>query len=402
MRRLSPWTALLLTSAALSFGCASDDAPLGGEPVGSTGDTEGEGSSSTSIDPSVGTNPTNPTEEPTTDPTIDPTDDPTSADETGGCDGCLDASGACQPGTADDECGGLGESCAPCDGSTVCDEGICVEPPACSPDNCDGCCDGDNCVDGDADDACGGGGGQCSDCPDGATCDGGVCDLPCEDTCDGCCDGETCVEADDQSATECGVEGASCVGCEDGFECSAGECISTACAGSCDGCCDGETCLDGDALSECGVDGATCQSCGANLTCGDSGCEPDPMALWDVTVLDGTIALTDANGDAWDSFNGLPDPYVTMEVVGDDGETEVIDNSIFPVWNETILVGVNSTQLEGGLEISVLDSDAAFDDTIATCVASNIFYNATVEATCSNEDDFELWSISFSVLPSAG
>lgn len=155
-------------------------------------------------------------------------------------------------------------------------------------------------------------------------------------------------------------------------------------------------------MGECGADGASCQVCGANLTCGDSGCEPDPMALWDVTVVEGTIALTDANGDAWDSFNGLPDPYVTMEVVGADGETEVIDDDIFPVWNETILVGVNSVQLEGGLEISVFDSDTAFDDTIATCVFNEIIYNTELVGSCSTKDDFQLWSITFSIFPSAG
>ena len=398
LRRISPWTAAFVTSAALSLGCAGDDAPLDGEPVGSSGETDDGSSGSTSVDPSAGTFPTDPTNDPTNDPTVDPT----SADETGGCGGCLDDAGACQPGTADAACGVLGESCAPCEGSTVCDEGACVEPPACSPDNCDGCCDGDNCVGGDADAACGAGGGQCSDCPDGATCEGGVCDLPCEDTCDGCCDGETCIEGDDQSVGQCGVQGASCLACDGGFECNAGECISTACAGSCDGCCDGDTCLDGDVADECGAGGATCQSCGTNLTCGDTGCEPDPMALWDVTVLDGTISLTDPDGDAWDSFNGLPDPYVTMEVVGANGETEVIDGDIFPVWNEVVLMGVNSTQLEGGLEISVVDSDIGFDTTIGTCVASEINYNAQVVGTCTTEDDFELWSVTFTILPSAG
>lgn len=125
VRRLSPWTALLFTGAVLSFGCGGSDAPLDGEPVGSSGETD-DGSGSTSQDPSAGTFPTDPTDDPTNDPTVDPT----SADETGGCGGCLDASGACQLGIANDECGVLGETCAPCDGSTVCDEGACVEPPA--------------------------------------------------------------------------------------------------------------------------------------------------------------------------------------------------------------------------------------------------------------------------------
>ncbi|MGH1344230.1 MAG: C2 domain-containing protein [Nannocystales bacterium] len=379
-----------MTTALLSFGCAGDDAPLDGEPIGSTGETDGGSSGSTSADPSAGTFPTN------------PTSDPTSADETGGCGGCLDDAGACQPGTADDQCGALGESCVPCDGATVCDEGACVEPPACSPDNCDGCCDGDNCVAGDADAACGAGGGQCSACPDGASCDGGICDLPCEDSCEGCCDGESCVEAGDQSDAECGVDGASCLGCEEGFECSAGECVSTACTATCDGCCDGATCLDGDAADECGVGGATCQSCGTNLSCGDTGCEPDPMALWDVRVFNGTVALTDADGDAWDSFNGLPDPYVSMEVVGNSGETAVIMDELFPEWDEVVLVGVNSVQLEGGLTVSVVDSDIGFDTTIATCVDDQVDYNVVMYWSCSDAEGYELFTLSAIITPSAG
>jgi len=126
------------------------------------------------------------------------------------------------------------------------------------------------------------------------------------------------------------------------------------------------------------------------------------MALWDIAVVDGIVALTDADGDAWDSFNGLPDPYVTMEVVGSYGETLVSHDTVFPVWDETVLVGVNSTQLEGGLDVSVVDSDLVFDTTIATCVPDDIPYNSVVTWSCSTEDDYELWSVTASVMPSEG
>ena len=291
-----------------------------------------------------------------------------------------------------------------CEGAEVCDEGACVEPPACSPDNCDGCCDGDTCVDGGVVDACGAGGGQCSTCPSGATCEDGTCVLACEDVCGGCCDGETCIEIDDQSAVGCGVNGASCEGCPDGFACEAGECISTACAASCDGCCDGDTCLDGDDPGACGVDGATCDACGSNLTCGATGCEPDPMAMWDITVVDGIVPLTDADGDAWDSFNGLPEPYVVLTVVGASGETAYIDDELFPEWNEVVLSGVNSVQLEGGLEVAVMDSDLGFDTTIGECLLlpNADFYNGETVWTCEDAEGYQLWQLTLSVAPSAG
>ncbi len=375
-------------------GCGDGGTPLGGEPIATDSADDDDGGSTGTIDPS---GPTDPTVNPS-----DPTIDPTAADDTGSCGGCLDASGACQPGDVDDACGLLGEVCAPCEGGMVCDEGACVEPPACSPDDCDGCCDGDDCVAGTDVAACGRGGGQCGECPDGATCDSGVCDLPCEDSCGGCCEGDTCIELDDQDADGCGADGGACQGCSAGFECDGGECFSTACAASCDGCCDGDTCLDGTSDDECGAGGSTCDSCGVNQTCGDSGCEADPMAEWDVIAVDGMVAVVDENGDAWDSFNGLPDPYVTLEVVGMSGESAFDSDTEFPVWNETVLTAVTSTQLEAGLEASVVDSDLGFDTTMATCdIPADMLYNATTSWSCTI-DDFEFWTITLTVQPTAG
>lgn len=241
-------------------------------------------------------------------------------------------------------------------------------------------------------------------CPSGASCDAGICNLACEDACGGCCDGDTCVSTDEQGPQGCGIDGNSCEACPEGFACNEGECISTACAASCDGCCDGDTCLDGDASGACGAGGATCQACGTNLSCGDAGCEPDDMALWDVSVIEGVVPLTDADGDAWDSFGGLPDPYVTMSVIGQSGETAAIDNELFPEWNELVLTAVNTVQIEGGLEISVVDSDSIFDETIGTCLLNTAdpVFDASSVISCETEEGFELWELTITIAPSAG
>ena len=126
------------------------------------------------------------------------------------------------------------------------------------------------------------------------------------------------------------------------------------------------------------------------------------MAQWDVIAVDGTVAITDENGDAWDSFNGLPDPYVRLEVVGMSGETDDDDGTSFPVWNQTVLTGVTSVQLEAGLEASVVDADPGFDTTMATCnIPAGPLYNDTTSWTCSI-DDFEFWTITLTVAPTAG
>jgi len=381
--RVSAWAVMVAGSAALTVGCAGSDSPAG-EPIDSSGgpvddDDEDSGDSS----PSGSGN-------------------PTSAGESGGCGGCIDDAGACQPGSFNEACGALGEACAPCSGSTVCAEGVCIEPPACGPDNCGGCCDGDTCVDGNVEDACGVNGGQCNDCPNGATCDGGVCNLSCADSCDGCCNGETCIPLDTTSVDDCGADGEVCQPCGNGFECIDGECLSSACIATCDGCCDGSECLGGSSTDACGSDGMSCQACGESTVCEASGCVPDPMAVWDLIIHEGTVALTDEDGDAWDAFNGLPDPYVRVEVVGMSGETSVVQDNTFPEWNEAVLEGITTVQLQGEVEFSVRDSDIALDGTIGTCVVTveDEMFNATFQSTCSNsESGFEFWTVSYSIVP---
>lgn len=384
--RVSAFAALLASSTLLVFGCDDDSSASGGEPIDSSGGPVDDDDGGGGTDDSDSTNPTNPT-------------DPTS-DGTGGCGGCIDAAGECQPGSFNEACGVLGEACAACEGSTVCAEGVCLEPPSCNPDNCNGCCDGNTCVEGNVPDACGTNGGQCQSCPNNASCDAGVCNLACQDSCDGCCDGNTCVDFGELSEDNCGVGGDACQPCGNGFECIGGECVSTACIATCGGCCEGDQCLGGDDQSSCGADGATCQACGANTVCGEAGCEPDPMALWNIRILDGVVALTNEDGDSWDAFNGLPDPYVSVEVVGLSGETEVVDGELFPVWDEIVLEEVNTVQLQGEVEFTVWDSDALFDENMATCTLSieDDMFGGTFDLTCSNaKSGFEFWTITFSI-----
>lgn len=383
--RVSAFAALLASCTVLALGCAGSESPTG-EPIdGSGGPVDDDGDDGAGMTGSEPTSPTNPM-----------------SDETGGCEGCLDAAGACQPGSFNEACGGLGEACMACEGSTVCAEGVCIEPPSCNPDNCDGCCDGNTCVPGNVPEACGQNGGQCSSCPNNASCDAGVCNLACEDSCDGCCNGNECVDFDELSVDDCGVGGAACQPCGNGFECVSGECVSTACISTCGGCCDGDQCLAGDSQSSCGSSGALCQACGVNTVCEDTGCVPDPMALWNIRIVDGILPVSDEDGDAWDPFNELPDPYVEVEVVGMSGSTEVQDNTVFPAWDEIVLEGVSTVQLQDDVEFTVWDSDFDFDDNLATCTLSieDDMFGGTFDLTCSNvKTGFEFWTITFSIEP---
>ena len=98
-----------------------------------------------------------------------------------------------------------------------------------------------------------------------------------------------------------------------------------------------------------------------------------PRASADNVVLvvkSGTIATTKANGSAWDfplvGKKALPDPYVKAWVYNkegvkvDFGQTEVVWDSLTPVWNRD-LVKMNAGQR---VKIEVWDKDFKYDDLI--------------------------------------
>lgn len=173
--------------------------------------------------------------------------------------------------------------CAP---GLRCVEGACV----CTPDSCDGCCEGNICRTGDAPTSCGAGGGACQVCPVGDACVQGAC-SGCQATCaTGCCLGATCTTP---SAAACGAGGGACQPCDalradgcsasgecqcgsgapcgEGQRCVGGSCVcdATSCAA---GCCDGTQCVVR-SLTSCGIAGSTCTSCDSALAdnCGSDG-----------------------------------------------------------------------------------------------------------------------------------
>ncbi len=222
-------------------------------------------------------------------------------------DGC--AAGACS-------CGG-GPSCG---ASETCVDGACrVE---CTPDTCDGCCNGEICVAEPSLTQCGVAGEACQacrpgradacifgvcqcgtdfECPDGSACTDGRC------VCIGaaCMLGGACVPNDQPSS--CGDAGGTCTVCDaqadrctdgvctcgtgpacgpeeecmggacrcDGVICGAGlRCIGRFCECdtiSCDGCCRASECQPGTTRMACGVGGVACMGCGAGV-CMDGSC----------------------------------------------------------------------------------------------------------------------------------
>jgi hypothetical protein len=357
----------------------------------------------------------------------------------GGCAGCMNGT-ACLPGNANDACGNGAQACQACQGEQVCADGQCLAVPACNPANCKGCCDGATCAKGDATNACGHDGSQCAQCGGGACKDGGAglaCVPPCGPaTCAGCCRADgTCAEP---SNAECGAQGAACAKCGTGTSCAAGVCASDACKATCDGCCkpDG-TCVKDANEDTCGWGGSACKTCGANELCAGGGCVAqdckatckgccagaqclegasntacggagdachdctpfgalkcvtwgqrhacftEPSSTWNIVAVSGDAPPKDKNGDSWDAFGGLPDPYLELSFNSAYTSKTVSDtfNATFneePIGKAVAIGSFQSPAYDTALNyfVSLWDDDATFDDRMFYCLVTLKFDSA--------------------------
>lgn len=246
----------------------------------------------------------------------------------------------------------------------------------CTRDNCDGCCRDDKCEKGDTESACGSGAAACQICYGAQRCKDGVCKEPCgPNNCAGCCDGDTCRSGEETGA--CGADGVACKSCQQQgstFICSNKKCIDGSCKATCaSGCCTGETCQPGTAANACGRGGEGCIDCGFGRLCDANtrSCTIDPNALWDFYVSFAVLPEKDVSGASWDTLGGAPDPYlIAYSSEGSSmhtGETQVQQDTMFPFWAETVLVGVKASELFNFTAFDVWDSDVDYDDLIGGC-----------------------------------
>jgi hypothetical protein len=317
--------------------------------------------------------------------------------------------GECVEGNTKEACGGGGAVCITCPGEQLCDEGTCVDPPTCDETNCDGCCNGSECLEGNTDDACGTGGMACETCSSPAVCDADTnsCVVPCnEDTCSGCCtaDGE-CV--DGEAIDACGTGGMNCMECNPADQnCSQGACVDKGCSETCDGCCDGDACLSGDLDGACGWFGVACITCDTGMTCEFGNCVVDANSRWDVEIVSAAVPDKNANGDDWDSFGGLPDPFVRFKTEDSgmtwDETTETKDDTTYPFYFETIVTDVPARALMDRWDIWVEDSDTFGSPVMGSCYGDFVqadFDGSTFPVTCPAHGDQVEVTVRLRLLP---
>lgn len=125
----------------------------------------------------------------------------------------------------------------------------------------------------------------------------------------------------------------------------------------------------------CGDDGCggTCGSCSAGYECTASGvCDLNPSAQWIITVTNGSMETTGADGD-WDFGGGAPDPFVCLTLNGSRRCTAAPADTFNPTWN-TDFPATTAGLLRAGIMVEILDEDATTHDPV--CVAGTVAFES--------------------------
>jgi len=140
---------------------------------------------------------------------------------------------------------------------------------------------------------------------------------------------------------------------------------------TCAGCCWNNSCQAGTSKFACGKGGGTCKTCGAGKTCSPTGaCVLDPNAMWRVEVSSASVMSTNSSNQSWDVGGAyvLPDPYVVVKIAGNTKSTSTKQDTLKPLWNETMMDQAASKILSS-FDLEIWDSDLLADDNIGKCAA---------------------------------
>jgi hypothetical protein len=310
------------------------------------------------------------------------------------CNGCCQGD-TCIEVLTDSACGKGGNACVDCTlSSETCSigAGICQGGGSCGPGSCGGCCQGTTCLGGSIDNACGSGGNPCIDCTQNSqtcdtgsgTCQGvGTCGPG---SCNGCCQGSTCIQSLTDSA--CGSGGNACVDCTQNSQtCDTG---SGTCQGggscgpgSCNGCCQGNTCILNLIDSACGSGGNACVDCTQyGQTCNTGSGTCQSVASMYAVILQSASLLV----SPWVACNeGNCDMYVELTVGNLTATSSIVADNNSPVWNEQLMI-TSASDITTSFSATVRDDDYGPDIHVAYCnptVTSADLQAGQLTVTCS-------------------
>ncbi|MBV1857897.1 MAG: C2 domain-containing protein, partial [Nannocystaceae bacterium] len=117
-----------------------------------------------------------------------------------------------------------------------------------------------------------------------------------------------------------------------------------------------------------------------------------------VLLLDGEITSMQPGGGTWDAFGGAPDPY--LDIAELEFESMFVDNTLDPVWNESVAFAVLTPDLQVPLTFRMRDSDVLVDQLIATCTVNlpEDAFGGLHEVVCDSGGSFA-WSVLLSIEP---
>jgi hypothetical protein len=195
----------------------------------------------------------------------------------------------------------------------------------------------------------------------------------------GTCDSAVTPEGDDPSrASDGGTDSGS-----DDASVTTSPPVSSCNPATCDGCCQGDRCITGTTASACGTGGLACRACAPNLTCGPTRtCGPDAAAHWVLVAASASVEATNSSGGAWDSNDGLPDPYVCLTVAGARHCSPNQSNTTSASWSYNFPTLVSTGDLANGVRVQMYDADGVLnaDDTIGdvTVTPSNSEFSSGI------------------------
>jgi hypothetical protein len=183
-------------------------------------------------------------------------------------------------------------------------------------------------------------------------------------SCPGCCINNLCQQGFSKSA--CGSSGLPCMACKANESCKAGSCVGCSPESCPNGCCDEAlTCQKGTTKEACGSNGQRCESCSSLENCAEQRCSTPGEALYKITLVGGNMKDSTWSVCGFAEWSDC-DLYVILSVGNATAESQIVEDTNSPTWNEYLLTAKESSLLSS-FNVLVRDWDSIDYVTVDEC-----------------------------------